>query len=299
MVLITLTTIGFGEVHPLSPQGRVFTIGLIVGGLGLATYTVTKLTRYVVDGELSDYIRTRRRMRQMEQLKDHIIVIGYGRLGREVSEELSHRGRQVLAIDRDEAVLENQGHLSAYLVGDGSSDELLRQAAINRARGMAVATGSDATNIFVTLSARQMNERLHILTRVNEIGSSPKARRAGANDVINPYGIGGARMAQGLLNPNAALVVDRAVGRAHAEFEIEDIVIGESPGYNGQLSDLKIPQLHKVLVVAVRKPDGALVTATDRTTELNPGDIAIVVGQPGDIEELSRAARGERLPHKS
>lgn len=292
MVTITLTTIGFSEVHALSRIGRLFTIGIIFVGVGLVTYTVTQFSRYVVEGELRRHLLERRRKRTMKKLKDHFVVVGYGRLGREVAEELSHRGHAVLAIDVSAERLEDREDLAMSLTGDGSSDELLRIAAVDRARGLAVATGSDATNIFVTLSARQMNPDLHILTRVDEEESARKAYRAGANAVIHPYGISGARMAQGLLHPHAAQVVDQAVGRAHDEFQIGDIVIGEDPSYHGTLGELDIPGRHRVLIVALRKPDGRLLTATDRNTELSQGDIAIVVGRPSDLDDFAKAARG-------
>lgn len=292
MVTITLTTIGFGEVHELSPIGRLYTIGIIFTGVGLLTYSLGQVSRYVVEGELQRNLQARRRKRVMEKLANHYVVVGYGRLGREVAEELTHRGQKVIAIDLEAQVLEGLSDLAMTIVGDGSSDDLLRTAALGRARGLAVATGSDATNIFVTLSARQMNPDLHILTRVDEEESARKAYRAGANAVVNPYGISGARMAQGLLHPHAAQVLDQAVGRAHDEFQIGDIVIGDAEAYHGKLGELDIPERHKVLIVALRKPDGRLLTATDRNTELQGGDIAIVVGRPSDLEEFEKAARG-------
>jgi len=291
MVVITLTTIGYGETHPLSDAGRLFTMGLVISGVGLSAYAVGQLTRFVVDGELARTLAKRRRRRQMHALSGHYIVVGLGRLGREVAAELHHRGYQVVAIEVAAPTPDEHRYLTMRLAGDGSSDELLREAAIDRAQGVAVATGSDATNIFVTLSARQMNPDLHIVTRVDDEGSVQKALRAGANAVINPYGISGARMAQGLVHPHAAQLVDRAIGRAHAEFQIQDIAIGVAPAYNGPLGELRLPERHKVQVLAVRKPGGELITNLDRDTTLDPGDIAVVVGRPSDIRALADAAR--------
>ena len=290
MVVITLTTIGFGEPHPLSPEGRSFTILLIVAGLGLGTYTLGQVTRYVVEGDFRRDLRERRRRNLMRKLENHFIVVGLGRLGREVAEELHHRGHHVVAIEVEAAEADGLGFLDLRLKGDGSSDEVLNNAAIDRARGIAAATGSDATNIFVTLSARQMNPHIHIITRVDDQASVQKAIRAGADAVINPYGISGARMAQGLIHPHAAQLLDRAVGRAHDEFEIEDVPIGDVEHYNGRLGELDIPERHRVLIVALRRPDGQLVTSLDRHTELRPGDIAIVVGRPTDVRAFSIAA---------
>lgn len=289
MVVITLTTIGYGERHELSDLGRWFTLLLIVAGLTVGTYTFGQVTRYIVEGDFRKDLRERRRRRLMGKLENHFIVVGLGRLGREVAEELHHRGHLVVAIEvePDESEIP---FLALRLRGDGSSDEILERAAIKRARGIAVATGSDATNIFVTLSARQLNPGIHVITRVDDGASVQKAIRAGANAVINPYGISGARMAQGLVHPHAAQLLDRAVGRAHNEFEIEDVPIGEVEHYHGRLGELDIPGRHGVLIVALRRPDGQLVTSLDRHTELKAGDIAIVVGRPTDVREFSNAA---------
>lgn len=306
MVVITLTTIGFGEVHELSSEGRIFTLGLIAVGLGLVTYTVSQISQMLVEGTLLEELRARRRLQIMESLKDHIIVVGRGRLGREVTAELVHRGRQVVVIDNNSDYIsaqERQDSLADYpiqptleLMGDGSDDALLERAAIKRAQAIAIATGSDATNVFVTLTARQLNPQLHIVTRVDEERTVEKAIRAGADTVINPYGISGARMAQGLLHPHAAQLLDQAMGRAHAEFEIEDVEIGSVSEYNGPLGKLDIPERHGILLVALRTADGQLRTSLDRHTTLSPGDIAVVVGRPAKVRAFARAARGLPAP---
>lgn len=291
MVVITLTTVGYGETQPLSTVGRIFTMGLIVSGVGLYAYSVSQFTRYIVDGELARSLIVGRRRRRMKRLKGHYIVIGLGRLGKEVAEELSHQGHQVVGIESNALLPADHPYLADCLTGDGSSDQILGDAAIERAAGVAVATGSDAANIFITLSARQMNPDVHIVTRVDEEASVQKAVRAGANAVINPYGISGARMAQGLTHPHAAQLLDRALGRSHAEFQIGDIAIGKAAGYNGPLGELRIPERHRVQFVAVRKMNGELNTALGRDTLIEPGDIAIVVGRPADIRALAEAAR--------
>ncbi len=293
MVVITLTTIGYSESQPLSDVGRLFTLGLIFAGVGLTAFSISQFTRYFLDGELAARLKLRRRKRIMERLQGHYVVIGLGRLGREVCEELRHRGYTLVAVDKEHADEDAAfaSDVAMYITGDGTSDNVLKAAAIERAAGVAVATGSDATNIFVTLSARQLNPDLHIVTRVDGAASVDKAIRAGANLVVDPFGIIGARMAQGLVHPNAAQLMDRVVGRRHEEFEIEDIAIGSATEYHGALGDLDIPTRHKVQLLAVRRPDGEMVTTLDRTTELRAGDIAIVVGQRSDIRAFSSAVR--------
>jgi voltage-gated potassium channel len=294
MVVITLTTIGYGEIRPLSTVGRVFTIGMIIVGVALGTYTVGQVTRYVLEGELGRDLVTRRRRRQMRKLHNHFIVVGFGRLGREVAQDLHHRHEDVVGVDMTERFFEDQAYLTMFVVGDATLDRTLEEAAIQHARGIAVATGSDSANIFITLSARQLNPQINILTRITEESSAAKALRAGANAVINPYGISGTRMARGLLTPHAAPRLDSALGRGHTELDIEDVALADSPGYNGPLGDLRIPERHKVLVVAVRKPSGQLMTAIDRGTLLNPGDVAVVVGHPDDVIAFAQAAGGKK-----
>ena len=287
MVLITLTTIGYGEPIPLSDHGRYFTMVQIVLGVSLGMYTVGEITRYVVGGRLAEDLFERRRRKQMNKLRDHYIVVGYGRLGREVAAELKHRGHKIVAIDPEGRKLDpHDPILTMSIEGDGSSDGVLEEAHIHEARGLAVATGKDDTNIFVTLTGRQLNPALTILTRINRQTSAAKAVRAGASAVINPYGIGGQRMAQGLLHPTAASLVDRAVGRADTDFELADIEIGETSKFRGKIGALNIPGRFNLLVVAVRKPDGTLQTGSGPETELDAGDVIVVAGRPEDIDRF-------------
>ncbi len=290
MVVITISTIGYGEVNPLSDTGRVFTMVLILIGLSLGAYTATEVTRYFVEGELLRSLRDRRLRKIMRQMRDHYIVVGYGRLGREVAEEVIHRGREVVVIETKEQ--ESEGVV--YIHGDGASDDVLHFAGIETARGIAVCTGNNASNVFITMSARQLNPKLHIITRVDDDTHAPKALRAGADAVLNPYGIGGARIAQGLLYPSAAALLDRTMGRAHDELYMEDIVIGDSD-VQGSIRNLRISERFKVLIVAVRKPDGAFETAYESDATLDVGDVAVVVGRRDAIKVFAEAVHDPTL----
>ncbi len=292
MVVITLTTIGYGETHPLSDAGRLFTMAVILGGLGTVTFTLGRVTKYVIDGGLVEDLRTRRTRQKMQDLRDHYIVVGLGRLGREVVAELAHSGNKVVGVDPDLASLDACAELAVRIHGDGSDDAVLGNAAIERARGMAIATGSSATNVYVTLTARQLNPGLHILTRVEDETAGAKAIRAGADEVISPFGISGARMAQGLLRPHAANFVDLAIGRSFGEFALEDIPIGDAADYHGPLARLEVPRKHRVMIIAVRKKDGHLLTSIDKDTELAEGDVAVVIGKPADVGSFARATAG-------
>lgn len=217
MVVITMTTIGYGEVHPLSPPGRVFTIGLIVAGVSVGAYVMSWVTRELIEGGLQRALDARRIKKQMMTLSDHYIVVGFGRLGRAVAEELKMSGENVVVIDRAPVDLD-----VPHIVGDGADDGILRQAGIDRARGLAVAVSSMADAVFVTLSARQLNPNLYIITRADDPKEAQKAKRAGANTVISPHTMGGFRIAHGLVRPHSTSFLDLATLASHADIDLDE-----------------------------------------------------------------------------
>lgn len=291
MVVITLTTIGYGEVQPLSVPGRWFTLALIFGGLSVYSYAVTQLGQYLIGGDLARDLKRRRRRWLMNSLNNHFVIVGYGRLGREVAAELQHAGRQVVVIDTDPHAIvgcEEAGLIA--LEGDAALDDTLRAVGIERAEGLAVATASNAVNVLITLSARQLSPDLMILTRVDGTEAASKAKRAGATSVISPYGLGGTHMALGLLRPDARTFVEQATVRTNAQIAFEDIKLGN--GLIGTLGSLNLRSTYRVLVVAVRRPGGELVGLPGSDTKLQEGDVVVAVGQPSDLARFAAAASG-------
>lgn len=289
MVVISLTTIGYGEVHELSFEGRVFTLGLITVGFGLVTYTFTQITRYVVEGGLRQDLIERRRRVRMRKLHDHVIVIGYGRLGHEVVDELTSRGVQVCVIDQRTDVMDHLPDLAVHLCGDGTHDAVLIEAGLERARGIAIATPHSATNVYVTLAARQLNPDIAIVTRIDDTDAVEKARRAGATRLVTPFGVGGQRMAQGLLHPQSTDFLEQVVTRHSRELDLQDVAVGEdSTTWHGTLAELDLRRRARVLVVAIRRPDGELLPTPDPLTEVMPGDVLVVVGAPADVLNFKR-----------
>lgn len=285
MVGITLTTIGYGEVHPLSDAGRWFTLGLILVGVSVASYTLGEFTRYVVDGELQRALDERRWRARMERMRDHHVVIGFGRLGREVAQELRHSGVPVVVVEHAPdlvAQAESRGFVTVR--GDATLDDTLRVAQIDAARGVAIATSSNATNVFLTLSVRQLNPDALILTRVDDDETARKAKRAGANHVLSPQGIGGAHMAHALLRPNARAFLDLATSRHFRDLEIEDVRCARAAV---PLRDLRISERFGVLVVAIRRPDGALHAVPLPDDLLGAGDVAVVLGRPDQVRSFA------------
>jgi voltage-gated potassium channel len=295
MVTITLTTIGYGEVQPLSPEGRMFTIILIVSGVSVGTYAGTQLTRAVLEGDLSRAYRDRQRRRSMRKLNKHQIVVGYGRLGRIVTRELQDAGHAVAVIERDPAVVEEIAASGIPVIqGDGSDDNCLREAGIERARGMAITAAPVAEAIFITLSARQLNPTIPILTRVESDEGSVKARRAGATGVVSPHIMGGWRMAHGLTRPHTTTFLDLATLAEHDDIMLDEIGVVEASGlHEWTLADLGIRYQHEVLIVAIRRRSGEMVVTPQASTQFYTGDVLIVIGEPARVRLLNKVMRGE------
>lgn len=292
MAVITLTTVGFGETHPLSDAGRLFTILYLVTGLGLAGRGLSDMARYMSDGRMTSDVAARRARRELRTMKDHFIVVGYGRLGREIVADLLHHGERLVVVDIDElpgGVPEGV----VQIVGDATQDETLLQAGLMEARGIAVATPSDAVNVFVTLSARQLASDVFIHTRVEEEASAVKARRAGANGVLLPYLLGGTRVSQALLRPRSSDFVEHLTQRHFNDLAIDDVTVTEGRGLEGTLAELRLRSRFGVIVVALQKcsDDGLVTPSADTLVEL--GDTLVVVGAP---DVVAAFVRGDAPP---
>ena len=294
MVVITLTTIGFGEVHHLTDAGRVFTIVLIMGGVSVGAFAVSQITRAVLEGELTEAWRRRRRNRQMLELNDHFIVVGYGRLGRAVVQELRDAGVSFCVIERDPSRLRECEELGIcpVVLGDGADDAVLREAGLERAKGLAVAVEQGAEAIFVTLSARELNPSLNIVTRVEGGGDSLKARRAGASKVVSPQGIGGWRMAHSLIRPNATHFLDLATLAAHDSIMLDELLVRPNSSLVGQsIKRMGARELHGVNIVALHRRDGTLIPTPRATDIIEADDVIIVIGEPKGVRALAKLAR--------
>jgi len=291
MIFITLTTIGYGEVHPLSDGGRLWTMALILVGVSVGTYTLTRLTALLVEGTLIDELRQSRRLWKMSKLRDHYIIVGAGRLGMSAIEEITTSGGTVCVIERDPeriAALARRGIL--VISGDGSNDDVLRQAGIEHARGMAVAVPSGAEAIFVTLSARHLSPDLPISTRAADPEEEIKARRAGATSVVSPFRMGGWRMAHGLIRPDASNFLDLATLASNDAMLIDDLLLSkDSPLLGQSLRSMNMRKEYGVLVVAIRRVDGQMIAAPDADVILEPDDVLIVVGPSEGVEKLASA----------
>jgi len=293
MTITTISTVGFGEVKPLSPAGRIFTMGLIVSGVGLAAYSLSNLAHIIVTGEWRAHWEHRRQVRLLSKLTNHIIVCGYGRVGRRVVTELRDEGLPFVVIDLSAdkiAQLEAEGHLG--LLGDAAHDTNLRSAGIERARGLIASAKSDAENVFIVLTARSLRADLSIVARADFEESEPKLLRAGANKVILPYHITGRRMVTMLVRPDVADFLDEVSHTGGLELLLEQIQV--RPG--STLIAKTVAQLQSMtgvdLTVIACKPAGGTLKMRpngDFTIEANMQLMALGTGD--QLKNLMKLAQ--------
>jgi voltage-gated potassium channel len=295
MTINTLTTLGFGE-GPVSVGGRVFTMLLALGGVFTLFYTVTELIRTVVSGEIQDIMGRRSMERSLTALHDHLIVCGFGRMGRLVCQEFSKHKFPFVIIERQAVLLE--GFDLAYgiaLPGDATSDEILRRAGIEHARALVTVAASDADNLYITMSGRLLNERLFIVARAEDSGSEQKLLRAGANRVVSPYQIGGARVAQAVLRPTVVDFLELATESAHVDLQIEETRISDKSSLAGStLKDSRLRQDLGVIVVAIKKSSGQMLFNPPHDAALEVGDILVAIGDQEHLDRLQTLAGAVR-----
>jgi voltage-gated potassium channel len=297
MTVITLTAVGYDEVHPLSPTGRIFTSFILAGGITGLGLWVAFLTSFVVELDLTPVLRRRRTEKEIKKMQNHVIVCGAGRTGSQVMEELLVAGESFVVIERDRAKVEEIQELLPDLVvveGDATIDHFLEEAGVQKARGLIACLSADTDNLFVCLTARDLRSDLEIVARAYEEETVPKLYRAGANHVVSPNASGAIRMAAFMLRPSVVSFLDVATRSPDLTLRLEQETVTETSPLAGQtLADARIPQNTGLIVIALRKrnPEGAeeaysYVFNPVATTRLDPGDIMIVLGAPEQIRSL-------------
>jgi voltage-gated potassium channel len=292
MTVITLTTVGYGEVHELSTAGRVFTIFLLFGGVFALFYAATELLRAVITGEVRQLLGRQRMERSLASLKDHLIVCGFGRMGRFICEQFSKEKLDFVVIDRNEAALRDF-HLEhgIALPGDATSDEVLKKAGIERARALVTVAASDAANLFITMSARLLNDKLFIVARAEGEEAEPKLLRAGANRAVAPYAIGGSKVAQAVLRPAVVDFIELATRTEHLDLQIEETLIRAGSRLAGQtLRASRLRQDLGVIVVAIKKANGHLLSNPPGDAVMEPGDTLIALGNRQNLDKVEEMA---------
>lgn len=296
MTVITLTTAGYLEVHPLSPAGRIFTMFLLAGGVTVFFYLIAVFGEFVISGELRAFQRSRRMRGEIERLRDHYIVCGFGRVGRQVVADIDERGGRcvVVEVDSDAERLDTTIHV----VGDATRDEVLAAAGIQRAAGLVVSTRDDAANVFVTLTARALNPNIVIVARSNLPSTDQKLRSAGATHIISPYTIAGRRIATQLLYPSITAFLDELVHVSGTDLSMDEVRVHAGSALAGAtLSGAEVRSRIGANVIAVRRADGSkVVTNPPADYRLEPDDVLVVLATPEQIDELAVLALAPHAP---
>lgn len=290
MSVITVTTVGLTEVKELDAAGRMFTIVLVLGGVAVFSYAITTLANYLIAGELQGMLGRKRMQKQIDQLEQHYIVCGCGRMGLQVAREFRREKKPLVILDLDQAKVDlaiADGYL-AY-VGDAGDDDMLRMTGVERAKGLVTAMDSDATNLMVVLSARALNQDLFIVSRMNVESSESKLIRAGANRVLTPYGIGGRRMAQLAVRPNVVEFLEVVTHDEELELWLEDFTVAIDAHIAGcALGASNVREKTGANILALRQRTGKLMVAPTEETVLQAGDIIVALGTREQLEKLRR-----------
>jgi len=294
MTVITLSTVGYGEVRPLDERGRLASMVLIVVGLTGMAFGLRCAAELVLREQLLGLWTRRKIMRELEHLRDHHIVCGYGRMGREVVQELVQRGLPVAVIERDPPAIQPLSDSPAIAIqGDATLDNILIQAGVQRAKAMVSVVSRDEDNLFITISARHLNPNLHIVVRCDREESREKLIRAGASRVVSPYVTGGRQIAAALTRPAVLEFVETLIGFEQGEAELEEVTLrAGSPLIGTSLGESAIHDETGASVVAVRGPDGHFHTSPPPDRKLRAGDTLIVMGtdeQLAKVEKLTAA----------
>ncbi len=286
MTVITLTTVGYGEVVDLSasPYGRVFTIALILLGVGAFLYFFTTTTAFAVEGTLGKLFWRRRMHRRIEALHDHYIVCGGGHTGEHIVRELKQTGRPYVLIEPDAERLEElHDHLGEFPVieGDATSDEILTAAGIERARGLVAAVRDDKDNLIITISARILNADMRIIARCVDVQVQRKLRRAGADSVVSPNKIGGLRMVSELVRPTAVSFLDQMLRERDQQYRVEEAEIAGDSAYAGMTLGQAVDTIEsRVLIVALRRANGKWIYNPGARDVLEAGMSIVFIGSP-------------------
>jgi voltage-gated potassium channel len=287
MAVTTLTTVGFGEIIPLSPAGRIFVMGYLLVGFSVFTYSAFTLGQLLVSNELQGILEKRRMDQTIRALRDHYLVCGIGRMGETICRQLHERKRPFVIIDRNESRLVTVAkpqHWN-YIVGDATDDEILRSAGISHAKSLAAVLPTDADNVYVVLSARLLQEDLQIIARAGDEKAAAKLLLAGANRVVSPYTTAANKMARFMLNPNIEDFLD-ITDRSGRELELADVQIGsKSPLIGKKLMETDLRDLG-VMVIGIRRADGERLMPPTADAEIRTGDCLFVFGNSDVVNKL-------------
>ena len=289
MVMTTLTTIGYQEVHPLSYAGRVFNVFVIVTGVSLVFLGIGSLTQALLEFELNSVFGRRKMERDIDRLTGHYIICGAGRVGRSAARELARKPAPFVIVDTNEAKAARYPEW-LMLVGDATKEQTLRDAHIERATGLVAATTTDATNLYIILTARALNPRLKIIARASEEDAEKHLLTAGADSIVSPYSFAGQRIAQSFLRPHVVSFLDTATTHLGMDLEIGEICVRGGSTFAGKtIEGSRIRQERGVIILAIKREQGMRFNPAP-DDRIEPGDFLIAMGEPSQLRQLEQMA---------
>lgn len=295
MTVITLATIGYGEIHPLTAAGRVFTIILIIVGVTVFGFLVSILTQAVVENQIALALGRRRLFKDISQLKDHYILCGAGRVGMRIIDEFKKKGVDYVIIERDEIVAEKlltKGNL--VLIGDATDETVLEGARVRTAKALITAASTDAENVYIVLTTRGLNPDIYIVTRANDLAAERQLKRAGANKVVSPVLMGSHRMAQAALTPAVADFIELTTMTESLDLNFEQVRIVEGSLLDGKrIKDSRIRSEHNAMIVAITPREGEMIFNPNGEQMLSAGDLLIAIGTRSGLAKLAEIASGQ------
>jgi voltage-gated potassium channel len=295
MTVITIFTVGFREVHQLSPLGQIFTIFIILSGVGTAIYAFTQLAEIVTGGGLKKFFRRKTMEKKLYNLKDHYIICGFGRMGTIVKERLEEEKLPFVVIEKDEEKIEELKQTSdcPFIDGDATSEEILIKAGVKKAKGLAALLPTDADNLYLVLTAKQVNPSVFVLSKAMDEEAEKKILQIGANKVVSPYKCSGLRIAQGLIRPTLVEFMDLIIRRKELSLYIEEFIVKKDTLISSRsLIESNIRKTSNVIVVAVKKPGKDIVFNPSPDTRIETGDILLVLGDKKAIDKFENTYLG-------
>lgn len=289
MTIITMTTVGFGEIHPLNEHEKIFTIFLILISIVVYAYSVTALSEYLVNGNLLQLLKLRKVQQKIQKLNNHTIVCGYGRNGKQAVIKLQNFNMPCVVIEKDKELIEQlERDNILYVEGDATQDESIQKAAVHHAKSLITALASDADNLFVVLSARQMNKNMIIISRASNESSINKLKIAGANNIIMPDKIGGMHMASLVVTPDLVEFVDKLAMLDKSSTNLEEIAVNGLPAeyLNKTIRDLDLRNRTGCSVIGFKTPTHEYIVNPESETVLTTDSNLIVLGRPNQIKKL-------------
>lgn len=297
MTVITMSTVGFTEVRPLSSSGHLFTVFLIFASIGIFAYVLGTVSRFLIDGGFRDYYFNRKQDRRIKRMNGHVIICGYGRNGKQASIELMDHKRSFIIVETSEEVIQRirEDGINNYVQGDATHDDILERAGISNAAALITTLPNDADNTFVVISARSMNPNLRIISRASEDHSDVKIKRAGADNVIMPDRIGGIRMAKMVAQPDVVEFIDNILLQTESKVKLEEVdgLHIDSCYLQGTIRDLQVRTNSGATIVGIKTKGGEYVFNPSPDDRITCDDKLFVLGSPAQVAKLKSAISGE------